>query len=318
MQAVTFLRPLSWAVLLCLAMAQAFGQASPVTKVSAANSAAESTGKVVPRNPEWSIITQPERLVNGSPLLIEVSPPVALKSLTAEWLGHTLIFSAGPTGRWLAFAGVSLETKAGKVPLELHGTTADGALLSFRREFEIGEENYPTVELKVETKYTAPSPEQQEIIKRDQEIKKKTFEQVSGEREWAGSFKPPVDAPTSDIFGTRRVFNGVTKSVHQGLDFRVPAGTPVAAVNAGTVILAQPLYFEGNCVMIDHGQGLLTLYLHFSELKVKAGDVVKTGQVIGLSGATGRATGPHLHLAVRWQGTYLDPAVLLKLPIPTS
>jgi len=68
--------------------------------------------------------------------------------------------------------------------------------------------------------------------------------------------------------------------------------------------------------VIDHGQGLLTLYLHLSELKVKEGDVVTRGQEIGLSGATGRATGPHLHLAVRWQGTYLDPAALLKLPVP--
>jgi murein DD-endopeptidase MepM/ murein hydrolase activator NlpD len=90
----------------------------------------------------------------------------------------------------------------------------------------------------------------------------------------------------------------------------------VNAINSGTVILAQPLYFEGNCVTIDHGQGLLSLYLHLSELKVKAGDKVERNQEIGLSGATGRATGPHLHIAVRWQGIYLDPAALLTLNLP--
>ncbi len=89
-----------------------------------------------------------------------------------------------------------------------------------------------------------------------------------------------------------------------------------AAPNAGTVLLARPLYFEGNCVVLDHGQGLLTLYLHLSEFKVKEGDRVAPGQELGLSGGTGRATGPHLHIAVRWQGIYLNPATLMKLKLP--
>ena len=87
-------------------------------------------------------------------------------------------------------------------------------------------------------------------------------------------------------------------------------------MNDGTVLLVRPLYYEGNFVVLDHGQGFLTLYLHLSEFKVKEGDQVKRGQVIGLSGGTGRATGPHLHVAVRWQGTYLDPASLMRLPLP--
>jgi murein DD-endopeptidase MepM/ murein hydrolase activator NlpD len=87
-------------------------------------------------------------------------------------------------------------------------------------------------------------------------------------------------------------------------------------MNNGTVLLARPLYFEGNFVVLDHGQGLLTLYLHLSEFKVKEGDQVKRGQIVGLSGGTGRATGPHLHVAVRWQGTYLDPALLMRLRLP--
>jgi len=90
------------------------------------------------------------------------------------------------------------------------------------------------------------------------------------------------------------------------------------AINSGTVLLARFLYFEGNCVVIDHGQGLLSLYLHLSELKVKEGEHVDRGEDVGLSGATGRATGPHLHLAVRWQGVYVNPAVLLRLPLPEA
>jgi murein DD-endopeptidase MepM/ murein hydrolase activator NlpD len=87
-------------------------------------------------------------------------------------------------------------------------------------------------------------------------------------------------------------------------------------VNRGTVILAKPLFFEGSCVVIDHGQGLLSLYLHLSQIKVTEGQQVESGQVLGLSGASGRASGAHLHLAIRWQGVYLNPAILLKMKLP--
>ena len=175
---------------------------------------------------------------------------------------------------------------------------------------------HPRVQLKVPGRYTAPSPEDQRQIEQDKETKAQVFETISRDREWKGSFAAPVNAEISDVFGVERVFNGAVRSTHQGLDFRVPSGTPVAAVNSGRVILARPLFFEGNCVVIDHGQGLLTLYLHLSKFSVKEGDDVSKGQPIGLSGGTGRATGPHLHLAVRWQGVYLNPQVLLKLRLP--
>ena len=177
---------------------------------------------------------------------------------------------------------------------------------------------YPKIKvaLSVEGKFTEPNPEQQKQIEEAQQIKKDYLNRVTPEREWSGTFKTPADAAISDVFGSQRVFNGKTSSPHLGLDFRVPSGTPVAAMNDGTVLLARPLYFEGNFVVLDHGQGLLTLYMHLSEFKVKEGDRVKRGQEIGLSGGTGRATGPHLHVAVRWQGTPLDPAVLLRLNLP--
>ena len=177
-------------------------------------------------------------------------------------------------------------------------------------------QRYPRVLLKVPARYTAPSSEDQRQIEQDKTTKSEAFKILTPDREWKGSFEPPVDAEISDVFGVERVFNGSVQSTHQGLDFRVPSGTDVAAVNRGRVILARSLFFEGNCVVIDHGQGLLTLYLHLSKFLVKEGDDVDKGQEIGLSGGTGRATGPHLHLAVRWQGVYLNPQTLLKLSLP--
>jgi murein DD-endopeptidase MepM/ murein hydrolase activator NlpD len=139
---------------------------------------------------------------------------------------------------------------------------------------------------------------------------------ISPDRIWSGSFKEPVASTSSDGFGTQRRFNGVVKSVHQGLDYHAPGGTPVSAIGAGRVLLAREFFYEGGFVVIDHGQGLATLYMHLSETRVREGDMVQRGQVIALSGASGRATGPHLHLGVRWQGLYFDPRTLFKLRLP--
>jgi len=270
---------------------------------------------------KWTVVNRPVRLVNGTPVLFRVTTPKPVRSLSGNWLGHEIVFSFGASHKtWFALAGVSLETKPGTYPLALHGETFPGQpaeeMISFEKKIRVERQRYPRVLLKVPARYTAPSPEDQSQIEQDKETKAEAFKTLSADREWKGSFSAPVDAEISDVFGVERVFNGSVQSTHQGLDFRVPGGTSVAAVNRGRVILARALFFEGNCVVIDHGQGLLTLYLHLSKFLVKEGDDVSKGQAIGLSGGTGRATGPHLHLAVRWQGVYLDPQVLLKLRLP--
>jgi murein DD-endopeptidase MepM/ murein hydrolase activator NlpD len=268
----------------------------------------------------WTVGTEPQKLLNGAPVLFQVKSPAKLDSLDATWFGHQLTFSYNAsTKTWFALAGVSIETNPGKYPLELKGVSSTKhATVTFSRSFTVARAQYPKikVQLAVEKKFTEPSPEQQSQIAEGVKIKQDYLGRVTPDREWQGNFAAPVNAATSDVFGSQRIFNGVAQRPHFGLDYHVPTGTSVAAMNDGTVLLARFLYFEGNCVVIDHGQGFLTLYFHLSEFKVKEGDVVKRGQQIGLSGGTGRATGPHLHVAVRWQGTYLDPAQLLRLPLP--
>jgi murein DD-endopeptidase MepM/ murein hydrolase activator NlpD len=276
--------------------------------------AANSSAAAVAR---WTVVNQPARLVNGSPVLFRVTTPKPVRSLSGSWLGHEIEFSFDLSRKsWFALAGVSLETKPGTYPIELQAETTAGPTISFQKKFRVQRQRYPRVPLKVPDRYTAPSPEDQRQIEQDKEAKTEVLKTASAEREWEGSFAPPVNAEISGVFGVERVFNGTVQSAHQGLDFRAPTGTPVAAVNRGRVILARPMFFEGNWVVIDHGQGLLTLYLHLSSFSVKEGDEVSKGQPIGLSGGTGRATGPHLHLAVRWQGVYLNPQVLLQLKLP--
>jgi len=268
----------------------------------------------------WSALARPARLVNGAPVLFQVKPPAKLHALSGTWLGHQLTFSYdASTKMWFALAGVSLETAPGKYALELTGErAATNTQVTFQSTFTVAHAQYPQikVELTVEKKFTEPSPGQQQQITESVKTKDEYLNGVTADREWEGKFTAPADAAISDVFGSQRIFNGKAQRPHYGLDFRVPTGTPVRAMNRGTVLLARFLYFEGNCVVIDHGQGLLTLYLHLSQFKVKEGDSVKGGQEVGLSGGTGRATGPHLHVAVRWQGTYLDPARLLQMSLP--
>jgi murein DD-endopeptidase MepM/ murein hydrolase activator NlpD len=279
--------------------------------------------KVSPSKPaseaaDFSVRWQPTRPVNGSPIVLRVTSQGRLKSLSGEWLGHEVFFSSSDSRGtvWYAIAGASLETRPGSYSIELKGITITNQELSFQTRIPVGKGKYHSIVASVPKQYTEPNAEQLQKIDQDKALKQRAFAHVTAERKWAGSFHAAVKAPVSDVFGTSRTFNGKTQSVHQGIDYAVPEGTPVAALNSGTVLLAQPLFFEGNCVVIDHGQGLLTLYMHLSKIEVTEGEPIAGGQKIGLSGGTGRATGPHLHVAVRWQGIYLDPATLLAVQLP--
>jgi murein DD-endopeptidase MepM/ murein hydrolase activator NlpD len=278
--------------------------------ISHASAAAK---KAVDRN--YKIVSwQPAKLVGGSPVLFELTAPTGAKAISAQWFGHELTFVRRVgTNSWTALAGIPIETARGKYTLQLAEDLGPGKTLNLRREVLVAKATYPKITVKVAKQYTEPDPEQLKTIAADKEVKTKILSTTGPERLWVGSFREPVSAPISDIFGTARVFNGEVQSRHQGLDFGVPTGTVVHSINRGKVILARFLYFEGNCAVIDHGQGLLSLYLHLSELRVQEGQEVGAGEVIGLSGGTGRASGPHLHLAVRWQGIYLNPAILLKM-----
>lgn len=265
----------------------------------------------------YPVSWEPAQLVNGSPCLFRVSPPETLQSLTGSWLGHQVLFDFDPaSGTWYGVAGVSLDTAPGSYQLALEGVTLSGKKTAFNHTIAVGKAAYRTAKLRASKRFIDPDPEALERIKREQELKRAILEQFTAQRTWSGPFIAPVAAVTTEQFGTRRILNRGRHSVHRGLDYRAAVGTPVAAMNHGRVVLARHLFFEGNCVVLDHGQGLRTFYLHLAEIKVAEGEKVVSGQMIGLSGATGLVTGPHLHVAVSWRNMYLDPATLLKLELP--
>jgi murein DD-endopeptidase MepM/ murein hydrolase activator NlpD len=251
----------------------------------------------------------------GSPELIRVEAPGA-RVIDGEWMGHKLAFFRGHDERiWFALAGIDVEGAVGSSRLRIEETTNSGTDRDLSKDVAIHEAHYRTGTLSVAPQFVEPGPEAMKEIEAESTLKEKVFSQSAPEPLWNGDFHAPVTAEATDSFGTRRIFNGKLASVHKGMDFRAHLGTAVHAGNSGIVVLARPLYFEGNCVVIDHGMGLYTISMHLSRIDVHQGEHVAKGQLLGLSGATGRVTGPHLHWAVRWEGAYLDPAKLLKMDL---
>ena len=269
--------------------------------------------RTVPPAKAAPVVITPSYVQAGSPELIRVNKVEGATAVDGEWLGRRLQFFRGASGStWLALAGADIEAAPGASTLHIVAHTAGGEV-DFSQTIDIHPAHYRTGTLAVAPKFVEPGPEEQEQIAADTEIKTRIFAASAPEPLWQGSFHSPVRAAPTDSFGTRRMFNGKLASIHKGTDFHAATGTVVRAANSGVVVLARPLYYEGNCVIIDHGLGLYTLSMHFSRIDVREGQHVTVGDRLGLSGATGRVTGPHLHWAVRWQGAYLDPAKLLRL-----
>ncbi|MBO0722144.1 MAG: M23 family metallopeptidase [Blastocatellia bacterium] len=278
--------------------------------------AARSSMAGLPKLPATKFLVgwTPESLVTGSPIIFSVKSSAALKSLNGTWLNRRVFFYFDAASQtWYGFAGVGINSVPGNHQLKLEAKLLRGARVSYSHSVPVSRVISQKVDLSVPEKYTEPDAEEMTRIIQERTVKRGVFEQTTEKRLWAGRFVPPINSQITEAFGTERIFNGVRQSLHQGLDFRASIGTPVGAMNSGRVTIARPMFFEGGFVVIYHGCGLTTLYMHLDRIRVNEGDCVKSGQIIGYSGASGRATGPHLHVGVRWQGLYLDPAALLAM-----
>jgi murein DD-endopeptidase MepM/ murein hydrolase activator NlpD len=292
-----YLRLLHWAAFLLLFLGPADGSA-------------QNAGF---RLISWS----PQRLEIGSPVLFRVDLDQPADELHGTWLNHAMVFSKAHQGNtWYALAGIDVEQTPGTFALELDATGPDGRDLHASRQVAVLPARYRTTTLHVQEKYVEPDPATLQRIAADKVVKDAAFAHQIDQPLWTGSFRSPVHFAATDSFGTRRMFNGELASIHRGTDFHAPSGTPVVAANDGVVIIAQGMFYEGNMVVIDHGQQFTTMYMHLSKIEVAVGQRVSKGERLGLSGATGRVTGPHLHFGVRWQGVYVDPVVLLGMPLP--
>lgn len=221
----------------------------------------------------------------------------------------------GSSRRFRALVGVDFEGAAGKRSLRFEGRVACGEKGTAVRELAVRSGKFKVERLRVAPEYVEPPESEKERIESDREKVAQVWKSFDPERRWSGPFLLPVDAPIRrESFGSHRVFNGEPRSAHAGLDLAAASGQPVRAPAPARVALAEDLYFSGGTVILDHGERLFTSYFHLSRIDVKVGQILGTGEVFAAVGATGRATGPHLHWSAKIAGARVNPLGLLELP----
>ena len=211
--------------------------------------------------------------------------------------------------RWIAIAGIPLTVKPGTEQLLLD----NGQKLSFT----VGNRNYPAQHIKLSNQqHVTPDPAHLKRIQRELDEQINAYKTFSSRQPSNLMLDRPVDGRLSSAFGLRRIFNGEERNPHSGLDFAAPTGTPIKSPAAGEVILVGDYFFNGKTVFVDHGQGLISMFCHLSSIDVKVGDELGRGEVLGKVGATGRATGPHLHWNVSLNNARVDPSIFIGAFIP--
>lgn len=213
---------------------------------------------------------------------------------------------------WQALVGIDLAQAPGRYSARAVADTASGPLEA-TAPIVVAARTYRTRTLTVAPDYANPPPALAERIAREQAFIEDLYAHADPTRLWSGPMIRPVPGAANSSFGTRSVFNGEPRNPHSGTDFLSGTGTPIKAPAGGRIVAARELFFTGNTVIIDHGMGLFSMLAHMSKIQVKEGDVVKAGTVVGLVGATGRVTGPHLHWALRASGARIDPLSALAL-----
>lgn len=245
--------------------------------------------------------------VPGGIAIIDLGPADQARP-SARW-GDRPLAVVQEHGHWFALLGIPLDTQPGELEILVSRTAT-----STQVKVPIFRKNYPEQRLRIRNRHQV-EPDANDLvrIKRERSITeeiKRTFSEAPMHTD----FTLPAHGRLSSRFGLRRFFNGLPRQPHAGLDVAVGSGTPVSAAADGIVINTGDYFFNGNTVFIDHGQGLITAYMHLSRLDVHSGQAVKRGDVLGAVGATGRVTGPHLHWAVILNNTPVDPELFLARP----
>jgi murein DD-endopeptidase MepM/ murein hydrolase activator NlpD len=206
-----------------------------------------------------------------------------------------------------ALVGIPIMTTPGEYHLDysMRGTEK-------RHAFTVQDKQYTEQHITIKNQNLVDPPaETLARISAEAQRQRKLYGAFEPDHRVAEGFQLPLEGIVTSLYGHRRFFNGKPRSPHTGLDIAADHGTEIRAAGAGKVTLAEDLYFNGNTLFLDHGQGLITMYCHMSEHLVREGDIVEKGQVIGRVGATGRATGPHLHWSVSLNGTRVDPQTFM-------
>jgi murein DD-endopeptidase MepM/ murein hydrolase activator NlpD len=225
--------------------------------------------------------------------------------------GQTILFTLVDQ-EWSGLAGIDLATKVGIYDVSVEAQRPGAPAIRGSKSIRVVSRTFPVRRLRVASQFVEPSEEEQLRIVQEAERIDRIFRATST-RVWDGGFVRPLTGPVTSNFGARTVFNGQSRAPHAGIDFTEDVGTPAASPSAGRIVLAEDLFFTGGTIIIDHGQGLFSLFAHLSEFVAREGEDVAQGAIVGYVGATGRVTGPHLHWAVRLNGARVDPRSMIEI-----
>lgn len=224
-----------------------------------------------------------------------------------------ILFQANGTAKFSALIGADVDAKPVSLKLRLMARTRDGTELRSDIPVKFKKKIFHQESFNVAPGFDLMTPKNLDEIRREQAAFARVFAAPATDRLWDAPFLRPVPHEESaSSFGRRRVINGAPRAPHSGLDLSAPAGTEVIASNNGKVVLAGNFFFAGGSLVLDHGGSLYTMYFHLSEIRVGEGSIVRKGDVLALSGATGRVTGAHLHWGARLANARIDPLELLK------
>lgn len=273
--------------------------------------AVTSPGRAVEQSAQALTITARSRAVQpGEVVLLAVTAPAGVTTLEARAFDRDLLPWRGDDGVWHVMVGIDLNATVGTHPVAVVGGPG---IARGRHDLIVAAKDFPTRSLTVAPAFVNPPAGVQDRIVREAEALNKIWASTTAGVYWTDPFVRPVPHESNSAFGSRSVFNGQARSPHGGADFLSPAGTVVAAPNAGRVVLAGDLYYTGGTVVIDHGRGLISLLAHLSTVDAVEGALVEAGEPVGQVGATGRVTGAHLHWTVRLGGARVDPLSLLTV-----
>jgi murein DD-endopeptidase MepM/ murein hydrolase activator NlpD len=237
-----------------------------------------------------------------------ITLPADAEPATARYRDRKVLVTRDENNDYIAVIGLPLASKPGRHYLKVKNTSGKTQNLGFQVADKAYEEQHITIKDK---RKVNPEKRDMERITRESKQIKSALRHWSQQDDITLAFEKPVEGPTSSPFGLRRFFNEQARNPHSGLDIAAPEGTPIRAPAPGTVIETGDFFFNGNTVLLDHGQGLVTMYCHMNKIDVTPGQSVDSGEILGEVGMTGRVTGPHLHWGVSLNDARIDPLLFL-------
>jgi lysostaphin len=257
-----------------------------------------------------TVRVEPASVPLGGTVFVAITAPEATV-LCVQTGGKQYPVTRQPDGRWKALVGVWMEELPGPRIMRTYAEV-NGKKISVDVHYTVEKRTFPIQRLRMtkeqDAQYEAPS------VQEEYRLIRAAINHHDAEQAWQGAFALPVDGRISTRYGVQRYRNGKKVGVHKGIDIAAPTGSPIRAANAGTVTLRRDFGLHGRTIVVNHGSGVVGLYLHLHDFDVAEGDLVKAGQVIGSVGSTGVATGPHLHYALYVHGTAIDPVLWKTIP----